>query len=81
VAFVAIMGNRSSYIGPFSIGLYAYQGMKPTFTSIDKGLWQWQEWFIATANGAFWLLTPEPQEFGPFADFDDALSMVHELVV
>jgi hypothetical protein len=54
--------------------------MKPEFTSIDKDLWQWREWFIAMANGAFWLLSPVPREFGPFADFDDALGMVQELV-
>lgn len=53
--------------------------MNPSFASIDDDLWQWREWFIALANGVFWVLTPTPREFGPFASFDDALSKVHDL--
>jgi len=53
--------------------------MNPEFASIDNGLWQWHQWFIATANGTFWLLTPMPREFGPFESFDQALAKVQEL--
>ena len=53
--------------------------MNPRFASIDTDLWQWREWFIALAHDAFWVLTPTPREFGPFASFDDALEKVEEL--
>ena len=53
--------------------------MRPDFASIDTGLWQWHEWFIASANDAFWVLTPTPREFGPFASFDEAFEKVEEL--
>ncbi len=54
--------------------------MGPEFAPIDNDLWQWREWFIALANGAFWVLTPVPREFGPFANFDEALAKVEQLV-
>ena len=44
----------------------------PEFTSIDNDLWQWNEWYIAYANGAFWLLTAAAREFGPFYSFEEA---------
>jgi hypothetical protein len=53
--------------------------MQPDFASIDHGLWQWREWFIALAYDDFWILTPTPREFGPFSSFDDALAKVAEL--
>lgn len=55
--------------------------MKPEFAPIDSGLWQWRDWFIAMANGNFWLLTPTPREFGPFSELGDAMAMVHQLVL
>jgi hypothetical protein len=51
----------------------------PQFSSVDNDLWQWREWFIALANGAFWLLTPTPREFGPFDSFDEAIGKAEEL--
>jgi hypothetical protein len=53
--------------------------MKPKFASIDNGLWQWREWFIALVNDGFWLLTPAPREFGPFPNFDEALVKAEQL--
>jgi hypothetical protein len=53
--------------------------MNPQFASIDDGLWQWREWFIALANDNFWVLTPTPREFGPFEAFEHAVEKVEEL--
>ena len=56
-----------------------YNQMNPQFASIDNDLWQWREWFIALANDAFWVLTPTPREFGPFASFNEAVEKVETL--
>lgn len=51
----------------------------PEFAYIDKDLWQWNDWFIAYANGGFWLLTSAAREFGPFGHFDDAYCQTRAL--
>ncbi|HTV07810.1 MAG TPA: hypothetical protein VMD97_02040 [Candidatus Aquilonibacter sp.] len=54
--------------------------MTPEFSCVDTDLWAWKDWWIAFAYGSFWLLTPLPREFGPFAYFDDAYRKVMELI-
>jgi hypothetical protein len=51
----------------------------PRFASVDTDLWRWNDWFIAYANGGFWLLTAAAREFGPFDDFDQAYSQTQHL--
>lgn len=51
----------------------------PEFKAIDDNLWYWNGWLIAFAYDVFWLLTPTPREFGPFATYDQVIEEVQYL--